>query len=74
MVNSRSLERAEEFGLHFVEQAAFGEWVQALQRLRLLERLDAVDCRQEESIRAVRVVLKRGDRIRPRAEALALQK
>ena len=66
----RCLQQAQELGLDLVEQAAAGQRIEALQRRRLLERRQAVDGGELELVRAGGEALQRGERVRPRGEAL----
>ena len=56
--------------LDLVEEAAARQRIEPLQRLRLLQRREPVDRRQQELVRAGREALQRRQRVRPRAEPL----
>ena len=68
------LQSAKRGRLHLVKQVAARQRIHFLERRRRFERGEAIDRRHQELIRARRVALQRGQRIRPRAEALRGQR
>ena len=64
------LQPAQRGRLHLVEQIAARQRIHLLQRRRRFERREPIDRRHQELIRARGIPLQRGQRIRPRAQAL----
>src|SRR5207247_5139361 len=67
-------QRGEDVELHLVEERSARQWIDGLERLRFLARLEAVDGLEQEAVRAGGEVLERGGRERARPHAVARER